>query len=74
MRTFVISVAAVMVFLGVLLAQQSVEIRQLRSDMKRMDARYHSLNQRLLMLDNPELVRPFNRGVWESDTKKGHRS
>lgn len=66
MRTFVIGVAAAVFFLCVILAQQAGEIRQLKTEVARTDDRYHHLNQRMLMLEHPELVRPFSRSVWES--------
>jgi len=66
MRIFVIAVAVAMFCLGVWVAEQAKEAQQLRAGIEKADAQYHHLNRRILMLEHPELVRPFHRGVWES--------
>ena len=65
MRAFMFAIWVALVFLTFMVSDQAKEISQLKADLIHADAQYHNLNQRILKLERPELVRPFHQGVRE---------
>lgn len=73
MKTFVVVLAAALFIMGVIIVDQAGEMRALRAEIAGLDDDYHYLNRQFLALKWPDLVRPFDRYVWEGKgTKRGN--
>lgn len=65
MRTFVILLIATIFVAVVSIRVVTSRLDQADNKIEILESKFHTLNKRLLILEHPNLVRPFNRDLWE---------